>query len=178
MLMVATDIAARGIDIDDVTHVINFEVPNVAESYVHRIGRTARAGAEGIAISFCDGEERSFIADIEKLTGVAIPVTIDQPFHSHAVASGRLLSKGKAKAMIEANDRGGGRRGGAGGGGNRGGGTTRRPRTGGGATSSASGPARSAQASGGGARRAAIPSPSGSAPSRGPGPGPSPKAKV
>lgn len=66
-VLVATDIAARGIDIDDVTHVINFELPNVAESYVHRIGRTARAGTGGIAISFCDSSERTFLRDIEKL---------------------------------------------------------------------------------------------------------------
>lgn len=66
-VLVATDIAARGIDIDDVTHVINFEMPNVAESYVHRIGRTARAGTGGIAISFCDSSERAFLRDIEKL---------------------------------------------------------------------------------------------------------------
>ena len=58
----ATDIAARGIDIDDVTHVVNFELPNVPESYVHRIGRTARAGAAGIAISLCDAEERDLSA--------------------------------------------------------------------------------------------------------------------
>jgi ATP-dependent RNA helicase RhlE len=66
-VLVATDIAARGIDIDDVTHVVNFELPNVAESYVHRIGRTARAGTGGIAISFCDSSERAFLRDIEKL---------------------------------------------------------------------------------------------------------------
>lgn len=65
-ILVATDIAARGIDIDDITHVVNFELPNVAESYVHRIGRTARAGSGGIAISFCDPSERSLLRDIEK----------------------------------------------------------------------------------------------------------------
>jgi ATP-dependent RNA helicase RhlE len=66
-VLVATDIAARGIDVEGVTHVINFELPNVAESYVHRIGRTARAGASGIAISLCDGEERPFLRSIEAL---------------------------------------------------------------------------------------------------------------
>jgi ATP-dependent RNA helicase RhlE len=65
--LVATDIAARGIDVDGITHVINFELPNVAEQYVHRIGRTARAGATGIAIAFCDREERTYLRDIEKL---------------------------------------------------------------------------------------------------------------
>jgi ATP-dependent RNA helicase RhlE len=66
-VLVATDIAARGIDVDGVTHVINFDLPNVPESYVHRIGRTARAGHAGIAISFCDNSERPFLRDIEKL---------------------------------------------------------------------------------------------------------------
>ena len=65
--LVATDIAARGIDIDDVTHVVNFELPNIPESYVHRIGRTARAGAEGVAISFCSSDERPYLRDIERV---------------------------------------------------------------------------------------------------------------
>jgi ATP-dependent RNA helicase RhlE len=71
--LVATDIAARGIDIDEVTHVINYELPNIPEAYVHRIGRTARAGAEGIAISLCDAEERAYLRDIEKLIRQSIP---------------------------------------------------------------------------------------------------------
>jgi len=74
-ILVATDIAARGIDVDNVTHVVNFDLPNVSESYVHRIGRTARAGAEGIAISFCAPEERSYLRDIEKLVRRQIPAT-------------------------------------------------------------------------------------------------------
>jgi ATP-dependent RNA helicase RhlE len=73
-VLVATDIAARGIDVDAVTHVINFDLPNVPESYVHRIGRTARAGAAGIAISFCDAEERAYLRDIEKLIRTRVPV--------------------------------------------------------------------------------------------------------
>jgi ATP-dependent RNA helicase RhlE len=73
-VLVATDIAARGIDVDAVSHVINFDVPNVPESYVHRIGRTARAGAAGIAISFCNGEERAYLKDIERLTRTRVPV--------------------------------------------------------------------------------------------------------
>jgi ATP-dependent RNA helicase RhlE len=72
-VLVATDIAARGIDIDQVTHVVNYELPDVPESYVHRIGRTARAGAAGIAISLCDAEERGQLRDIERLTGQSIP---------------------------------------------------------------------------------------------------------
>lgn len=71
--LIATDIAARGIDIDSVSHVVNYEIPNVPESYVHRIGRTARAGAEGIAISLVDGEERAYLRDIERLTRQTIP---------------------------------------------------------------------------------------------------------
>ncbi|HLG03280.1 MAG TPA: DEAD/DEAH box helicase [Bacteroidia bacterium] len=73
-VLVATDIAARGIDVDDLTHVINYEIPNIAETYVHRIGRTGRAGASGIAISFCDQEERAYLRDIQKLIGKQVPV--------------------------------------------------------------------------------------------------------
>jgi ATP-dependent RNA helicase RhlE len=78
-VLVATDIAARGIDIDDVSHVINFELPNVPESYVHRIGRTARAGRTGIAVSLCDGSERAFLKDIEKVIGASVPVRQREP---------------------------------------------------------------------------------------------------
>jgi superfamily II DNA/RNA helicase len=74
-ILIATDIAARGIDVDGVSHVINYDLPNVAESYVHRIGRTARAGADGIAISFCDHEERAYLRDIERLIRMSIPST-------------------------------------------------------------------------------------------------------
>ncbi len=73
--LIATDIAARGIDVDGVSHVFNYDLPNVPESYVHRIGRTARAGAEGVAISFCDHEERAYLRDIEKLIRMALPST-------------------------------------------------------------------------------------------------------
>ena len=76
--LIATDIAARGIDVDGISHVVNFDLPNVPETYLHRIGRTARAGAEGIAISLCDGEEAAFLRDIEKLIRMSIPVT-DHP---------------------------------------------------------------------------------------------------
>jgi len=78
-ILVATDIAARGIDIDELTHVINFELPNVPETYVHRIGRTGRAGANGIALSFCDEEEREYLRDIQKLIAKPIPVVEDHP---------------------------------------------------------------------------------------------------
>ncbi|HUS01089.1 MAG TPA: DEAD/DEAH box helicase, partial [Chitinophagaceae bacterium] len=73
-VLVATDIAARGIDVDDLSHVINFELPNVAETYVHRIGRTGRRGLTGIALSFCDVEEREYLRDINKLITQNIPV--------------------------------------------------------------------------------------------------------
>ena len=80
-VLVATDIAARGLDIDNISHVINFELPNEPESYVHRIGRTARAGAQGTAYSFCSSEEKSYLKDIEKLTKRKIEV-ITHPYHS------------------------------------------------------------------------------------------------
>ncbi len=75
-VLVATDVAARGLDVDDISHVFNFDLPVEAEAYVHRIGRTGRAGATGIAVSFCDGEERGTLRDIERLTGKKIPVVV------------------------------------------------------------------------------------------------------
>lgn len=81
-VLVATDIAARGIDVDDLSHVINYEMPNVPETYVHRIGRTGRAGASGIALSFCDAEEKDYLKDIQKLIGKTVPVIKDHPFHT------------------------------------------------------------------------------------------------
>ena len=79
-VLVATDIAARGIDIDELTHVINFDLPDIPETYVHRIGRTGRAGASGIAISFCDYEEKINLADIHKLIAKKIAVVKDHPY--------------------------------------------------------------------------------------------------
>ena len=81
-VLVATDIAARGIDVDHLSHVINFELPNVPETYVHRIGRTGRAGASGSALSFCDMEERAYLRDIHKLIGLTIPVVEEHPYAS------------------------------------------------------------------------------------------------
>jgi ATP-dependent RNA helicase RhlE len=78
-LLVATDIAARGIDVDGITHVVNYELPSDPESYVHRIGRTARAGAEGVAISFCAPDERAFLSDIEKLVKRKLAVVGEEP---------------------------------------------------------------------------------------------------
>jgi ATP-dependent RNA helicase RhlE len=79
-VLVATDIAARGIDIDDLTHVINFDLPDIPETYVHRIGRTGRAGASGIAISFCDYEEKISLSDIQKLIGKRIAIVKNHPY--------------------------------------------------------------------------------------------------
>lgn len=81
-VLIATDIAARGIDVDQLSHVINYELPNVPETYVHRIGRTGRAGHEGTAISFCETEERPYLKDIQKLIGKSIPVVKDHPYAS------------------------------------------------------------------------------------------------
>jgi ATP-dependent RNA helicase RhlE len=78
-VLIATDIAARGIDIDELAFVINYEIPNIPETYVHRIGRTGRAGNSGKAFSFCDAEERAFVRDIEKLIAKKIPV-VNVPF--------------------------------------------------------------------------------------------------
>ncbi len=93
-VLVATDIAARGIDIDGITHVINYELPNVPESYVHRIGRTARAGADGIAIAFCDASERAFLRDIEKLTRQNLTVVAEHRFRptGHSSAAHQAAS--------------------------------------------------------------------------------------
>ncbi len=80
-VLVATDIAARGIDVHGISHVINYDIPNEPESYVHRIGRTARAGAAGVAWAFCDSEESAFLADIQRLIRQPIPVNQAHPFH-------------------------------------------------------------------------------------------------
>jgi len=80
-VLIATDIAARGIDVDELTHVINYELPNVPETYVHRIGRTGRAGLSGIAFSFCEQEELPYLKDIQKLIGKSVPVDMEHPYH-------------------------------------------------------------------------------------------------
>ena len=88
-VLVATDIAARGIDVEELSHVINYELPNVPETYVHRIGRTGRAGAQGISLSFCDEEEKEYLHDIHKLIRKTIPVVEDQPYHMTHVGVAR-----------------------------------------------------------------------------------------
>ncbi len=100
-VLVATDIAARGIDIDQVTHVFNHDIPNIPESYVHRIGRTARAGCEGSSFSFCSGEERPFLADIERLIRKKIqvlPTPDDLQMESKGKPKGPNLSRPKTSA--------------------------------------------------------------------------------
>lgn len=85
-VLVATDIVARGIDVDGITHVINYELPKEAESYIHRIGRTARAGADGVALSFCNTDELALLGSIEKLTKHPLSAMEDHPFHSSGIA--------------------------------------------------------------------------------------------
>ncbi len=80
-MLVATDVAARGLDVDDITHVINYDLPMEAETYVHRIGRTARAGADGDAISFCCAEDRAYLRDIERLLGKPVPAEMEHAYH-------------------------------------------------------------------------------------------------
>ena len=94
-ILIASDIAARGLDVDDISHVINYEMPNEAEVYVHRIGRTGRAGKKGIAISFCGAEERVMLDEIERLLTTTIPVIEEQPYPS-------ILPRGLAKAAVRA----------------------------------------------------------------------------
>jgi ATP-dependent RNA helicase RhlE len=104
-VLVATDIAARGIDIDELTHVINYELPNVPETYVHRIGRTGRAGASGTAISFCDWTEKIFLKDIQKLINKDIPVISGHFYdvgamHSNSVPGIQSSSNGNSRSPV------------------------------------------------------------------------------
>ncbi|MHB8873122.1 MAG: DEAD/DEAH box helicase [Myxococcaceae bacterium] len=124
-VLVATDIAARGIDVDGISHVINFDLPNIPESYVHRIGRTGRAGATGIALSFCDSEERAFLRDIERTIRLQVQVIEDHPYHSRGGASAPTRDDDRPQPSSRGNGRrgqsssrpgGGGGRGGHGGG--------------------------------------------------------------
>jgi ATP-dependent RNA helicase RhlE len=81
-VLVATDVAARGIDVDDVTHVVNYDMPVEAETYVHRIGRTARAGASGQAVSLCSPQDRAYLRSVEHLLGAEVPADLEHEYHS------------------------------------------------------------------------------------------------
>jgi ATP-dependent RNA helicase RhlE len=110
-VLIATDIAARGIDIDELAYVINYEIPNIPETYVHRIGRTGRAGANGIAYSFCDAEETAYIKDIQKLIGKQIPVNDEHPYvmNPNTVRPAETTEKPKGKGGGQKRGRGFGR---------------------------------------------------------------------
>ncbi len=141
--IVATDVAARGVDVKDVTLVINMDLPNEAEAYVHRIGRTGRAGATGHAISYCSPEEHEFFMDIEKLIQQKIPVNINHTYHHEELA--KLHSRG-LKSPESTRDNGSKtRKGGGGGGRGRQGGQNRKPQ--------GQGQRRSSAPSGGNRRR-------------------------
>jgi ATP-dependent RNA helicase RhlE len=119
-VLVATDIAARGIDIDELAFVVNYDLPNESETYVHRIGRTGRAGLSGHSISFCDGEERAYLRDIERLIQKGIPVVEDHPFPTNDVtAKEEAVFAAEAKRMPRGGRGGFGRSGGGFGGGAR-----------------------------------------------------------
>lgn len=111
-VLIATDIAARGIDIDELTHVINYELPNIPETYVHRIGRTGRAGANGIAFSFCDAEEIAYLKDIHKLIAKDIPVNESHPYpmNPETARPQEEVKKGNNRSSGSKRGRGYGRR--------------------------------------------------------------------
>jgi len=108
-VLVATDIAARGIDIEELSLVINYDLPNISETYVHRIGRTGRASASGIAISFCDAEERAFLRDIQKLIDQKIPVVTQHPFLLDGVDDVPVNEKKSHNSRSQKSSNGGGR---------------------------------------------------------------------
>ena len=118
-VLVATDVAARGVDVKDVGLVVNFDLPNEPEAYVHRIGRTGRAGADGRAVSFCAEDEREFLREIEKVIKMAVPRWDDHAWHDESLADRHLRMRSGGGMVQGGGNRGGGRQSG---GGNRGGG--------------------------------------------------------
>jgi len=113
-VLVATDVASRGIDIEGISHVFNYDLPNESETYVHRIGRTGRAGRDGVAISFCDDSEGGYLRDIERLTGVPLAPVMEQPYHWHNAipdpkASGRPKTPKGDPSQKQPRNRGRGR---------------------------------------------------------------------
>ncbi|NTX02268.1 DEAD/DEAH box helicase [Myxococcus sp. CA051A] len=186
-VLVATDIAARGIDIDGLSFVVNYDLPNVPEQYVHRIGRTGRAGATGTAVSFCDGEERAYLRDIERTIRRSVPVVEEHPYRSGLAAPRPGASASVDEPVARSSNSGGQSRGGQGGGGggrgNQPGSSSRRRRGGGGGQgrpeagrSARGGGGSSGSGRGGGqqSRGGGAPSRGGSAPSRSSGPAPTP----
>ena len=127
-ILVATDLASRGIDVDGISHIFNYDLPNIPESYVHRIGRTARAGRDGIAVALCDETEGDYLLDIEKLIGMEVPKDLDHEWHLPAA----IPVRGGPRRPKPPGHGGGGRGRGGGGGGGRGGGGHRSGRGGGG----------------------------------------------
>ncbi|MEM9493730.1 MAG: DEAD/DEAH box helicase, partial [Myxococcota bacterium] len=105
-VLIATDIASRGIDVDDVSHVFNYDLPNEPESYVHRIGRTGRAGREGVAVSFCDESEGSYLRAIEKTIGQEIPVVDDHEYHCAAAIPPEPQRGGRSRGRTKAGTQG------------------------------------------------------------------------
>ncbi len=103
-VLIATDIASRGIDVDDLTHVVNFELPNVPETYVHRIGRTGRAGRQGVAYSFCKEEEMPLLHDIEKLIGKRLELAGGKPFKNSTPAESQEKERPKEKEKQKSNN--------------------------------------------------------------------------
>ena len=153
-VLVATDIAARGIDVDELTHVINYEVPNEPETYVHRIGRTGRAGAFGTAFTFVEEEERAYLQDIQKLIRKQLDVDKEHPYTTTSVAPVALNGNERIirpKGPAGRPPREGGR-GGSQGGGGRSGGSSRPASSGSGERSGGSRPASAGGSSNGGAR--------------------------
>lgn len=102
-VLIATDIAARGIDVDQLSHVINYELPNIPETYVHRIGRTGRAGHDGIALSFCESEELPYLKDIQKLIRKSIPVIKEHPFVTADGLKAQKIKTEEIKAKTKEN---------------------------------------------------------------------------
>ena len=102
-VLIATDIAARGIDVEQLSHVINYELPNIPETYVHRIGRTGRAGHDGIALSFCESEELPYLKDIQKLIGKNIPVIKEHPFVTAVGVKAQEIKTEEIKAKAKEN---------------------------------------------------------------------------
>jgi ATP-dependent RNA helicase RhlE len=100
-VLVATDIAARGIDVDDLSCVINYEIPNISETYIHRIGRTGRAGSEGLAVSFCDSTEKSYIRDITKLMKKDIPLADENPYPIDKEKEAEVLEKAEKQKALQ-----------------------------------------------------------------------------